>query len=174
MKKPIGSVLLAFVFLTVFASGVEAQGQQNQRPFTSSPYGAVPPVHFSVDDHDTHVYPCGLVEEVEFHRSFTTFFDRDGNEAYTLERVSFEGVITNATTGETYLDRGHSIVRFEPGFATGFTLNGIIYNIHAPREGLLLLSAGRLIVDGDFNTVFESAAILGLSETDDAVCAALQ
>ena len=174
MKKSIGSVLLALAFLTGFASGVEAQGQQKQRPLTSPPYDAMPPVHFSVDDQQTHVYSCGLVEEVEFHRSFTTFFDRDGNETYTLERVSFEGVITNPTTGETFLDRGHSIVRFEPSFATGFTLNGIIFNIHAPREGLLLLNAGRLVVDANFNTVFESGAILGLSETDGAVCAALQ
>jgi hypothetical protein len=174
MKKSIGSVLLVFVFLTVFASGVEARGQQNRMPLTSSPNDATPPVHFSVDDQQTHVYPCGLVEEVEFHRSFTIFFDRDGNETYTLERVSFKGVITNPTTGETFLDRGHSIVRFEPGFATGFTLNGIIFNIHAPREGLLLLDTGRLVVDADFNTVFKSGAILEPSETDDAVCAALQ
>lgn len=165
MRKTIGSVFLAFVFLTVFAFGVKAQGQEEQRQ----------PVHYSVDDQFTLVYqPCGFVEEASFHRSFTTFFDRDGNEAYTIERVSFEAVITDPATGETYLDRGHSVVRFEPGFATGFSLSGIVYNIHAPQEGLLLLDAGRLIVDSNFNTVFTSAMILELSDIEGAVCEALQ
>jgi hypothetical protein len=46
---------------------------------------ATPPVHFWVEEPLTVVYePCGLVEEGVFHRSFTTLFDKDGNETHTL------------------------------------------------------------------------------------------
>ena len=135
--------------------------------------GATPPTHFSVDEPFIVVYSCGLTEEGVFHRSFTTFFDQDGAETHTLEQASFEAVITNPATGETFLDRGHATVRFEPGFATGFTLSGIVFTIHAPGEGLLLLSAGRLIADAGFNTVFHSAKALGILDTDAAVCASL-
>lgn len=134
---------------------------------------ATPPTHFSVDEPFTTTYSCGLTETGVFHRSFTTFFDRDGNETHTLEQARFEAVITNPATGETFLDRGHATVRFEPGFATGFTLSGIVFTIHAPGEGLLLLSAGRLIADANFSTVFKSAKALGILDTDAAVCAAL-
>lgn len=135
---------------------------------------ATPPVRFSVEEPFTVVYePCGLVEEGVFHRSFTTFFDKDGNETHTLEQASFDAVITNPATGETFRDRGHVTVRFEPGFATGFTLSGIVFAIHAPGEGVRLLSVGRLIVDSDFNTVFQSSQMLGLLETQAAVCASL-
>jgi hypothetical protein len=135
---------------------------------------ATPPVRLSVEEPFTVVYqPCGLVEEGVFHRSFTTFFDEDGNETHTLEQVSFDAVITNPATGETFRDRGHSTVRFEPGLATGFTLSGIVFAIHAPGEGVLLLSVGRLITDSNFDTVFQSAQMLGLPETQAAVCASL-
>jgi hypothetical protein len=95
------------------------------------------------------------------------------NETHTLEQVSFDAVITNPATGETFRDRGHSTVRFEPGLATGFTLSGIVFAIHAPGEGVLLLSVGRLITDSNFDTVFQSAQMLGLPETQAAVCASL-
>ena len=98
---------------------------------------ATPPVRFSVEEPFTVVYqPCGLVEEGVFHRSFTTFFDNDGNETHTLEQASFDAVITNPATGETFRDRGHATVRFEPGFVTGFSLSGIVFAIHAPCEGV--------------------------------------
>jgi hypothetical protein len=135
---------------------------------------ATPPVHFSVEEPFTVVYePCGLVEEGVFHRSFTTFFDKDGKETHTLEQVSFDAVITNPATGETFRDRGHNTVRFEPGFATGFTLSGIVFAVHTPSEGVRLLSVGRLIADSNFDTVFQSAQMLGFPEMQAAVCASL-
>jgi hypothetical protein len=132
---------------------------------------ATPPVRFSVEEPVTVVYePCGLVEEGVFHRSFTTFFDKDGNETHTLEQATFDAVITDPATGETFRDRGHVTVRFEPGFANETTLSGIIFAVHAPDERVLLLSVGRLIVDSDFTTVFQSS---GFGETQAAVCDAL-
>jgi hypothetical protein len=86
--------------------------------------------------------PCGLTEVGERHRSFTTFYDQDGNEVRTLEQVFFEGAITNPATGETFIDRGHATVMFQTGFITGFTLIGTVYNIRVPGEGLLLLDPG--------------------------------
>jgi hypothetical protein len=50
---------------------------------------------------------------------------------------------------------------------------GIIFAIHAPGEGMLVLSVGRLIADSNFDTVFQSAQMLGLPETQAAVCASL-
>lgn len=139
----------------------------------AGPAGAAPPTHFSVDEPFSITYTCGLTEEGVFHRKFTTFYDSDGTVTYTLEQASFEGVITDPVTGETFLDRGHATVRFEPGFATGAALSGIVFTIHARGEGLLLLSAGRLIADADFNTVFSSARFLGILDSDAAVCGAL-
>jgi hypothetical protein len=69
-------------------------------------------VRFSVEEPVTVVYrPCGLVEEGVYHRSFTTFFDKDGNETHTLQQAPFDAVITNPATGETFRDRGHVTVR---------------------------------------------------------------
>ena len=135
---------------------------------------ATPPVRSSVEEPFTVVYePCGLVEEGVFHRSFTTFFDKGGNETHTIQQVTFDAVITNPATGETFRDRGHNTVRFEPGFATGFTLSGIVFTVHTPSEGVRLLSAGRLIADSNFDTVFQSARMLGVPDTQAAVCASL-
>jgi hypothetical protein len=135
---------------------------------------AVAPKRFEVEETFTVVYrPCGLTEVGEFHRSFTTFYDRDGNEARTLEQVFFEGTITNPATGETFVDRGHNTVMFETGFVTGFTLVGTVYNIRVPSEGLLLLDAGRLVTDANFSPVFQSAKALSLADAEAAVCAAL-
>jgi hypothetical protein len=136
---------------------------------------AVPPTRSEVEGEPfSLVYqPCGLTEVGERHRSFTTFYDQDGNEVRTLEQVFFEGTITNLDTGETFVDSGHATVMFKTGFATGFTLIGTVYNIRAPQEGLLLLDVGRLVVDADFDPVFQSAKALSLSEVDAAVCAAL-
>ena len=135
---------------------------------------AVPPTRSEVDEDFEVVYePCGLVEVGVHHRSFTTFLDQDGNAVRILEQVSFEGVITNPTTGETFVDRGHVTVTFKPDFTSAFTLTGTVFNIRVPKEGLLLLDAGRLVADGDFNTVFQSAKALSFSETDAAVCEAL-
>jgi hypothetical protein len=61
----------------------------------------------------------------------------------------------------------------EPGFANETTLGGIIFAFHAPDEGVLLLSVGRLIVDSGFNTVFQSSQMLGFDETQAAVCDSL-
>lgn len=135
---------------------------------------AVPPTRSEVEESFTVVYePCGLTEVGERHRSFTTFHDQDGREVRTLEQVFFEGTITNPTTGATFVDRGHATVMFEAGFANGFTLLGTVYNVRVPGEGLVLLDVGRLVVDANFNPVFQSAKVLSLAEIDAAVCDAL-
>ena len=78
---------------------------------------ATPPTHVSVDETFTTVYSCGLTESGVFHRSFTTFFDQDGNETHTLEQATFEAVITNpARPG-----RHSSIVAMRP-FASNLAL----------------------------------------------------
>jgi hypothetical protein len=134
---------------------------------------ATPPSRVTIDESATVVYSCGLVEEVDFHRSFTTFYDQAGNETRTLEQVSFEGVITDLATGKTFVDRGHVTVEFAAGFTTGFSLTGIVYTIHLPAEGILHLDVGRLITDADFNTVFQSAKAIDFFDKDGAICAAL-
>lgn len=104
---------------------------------------------------------------------FATFFDQEGNEIRTLQQVTFDAVITNPATGETFVDRGHATVMHLSDFSTGFTLLGIVFNIRVPKEGLLLLDMGRLVADADFNPVFQSGKALSLSDVDAAVCAAL-
>jgi hypothetical protein len=105
---------------------------------------ATPPTRSEVEGEPFSVVyqPCGLTEVGERNRSFTTFYDQDGNEVRTLEQVFFEGAITNPATGETFIDRGHATVMFQTGFITGFTLIGTVYNIRVPGEGLLLLDPG--------------------------------
>jgi hypothetical protein len=136
---------------------------------------ATPPTRSEVEGEPFSVVyqPCGLTEVGERNRSFTTFYDQDGNEVRTLEQVFFEGTVTNPATGETFVDSGHATVMFQTGFVTGFTLIGTVYNIRVPGEGLLLLDVGRLVVDANFNPVFQSAKALSVTEVDAAVCAAL-
>jgi hypothetical protein len=131
------------------------------------------PDHFVIIEPFSVNYSCGLVEEGTFHRSFTVVYDRSGKERFTIERMAFEGLITNTDTGETFEDRGHWTARFKSDFTTGFSLSGIAYNIRQPGSGVLLLAVGRLIVDSTFQPVFQSAKAISFFDQDAAVCASL-
>lgn len=134
---------------------------------------AAPPIRFSFDVPFDQVYaPCGLHETGTFHFEVTSHVDASGIETFSIWQVYFDGVITNETTGETWVDAGHIVLHIsDGGESRAFT--GAVYTITRPGEGILLLSAGRLINNAAFETVFHSARSIPLDETDAAVCAAL-
>lgn len=135
--------------------------------------GATPPVRFSFDAPIDVVYqPCGLHETGTFHFDVTSYVDASGTETFSIWQVYFDGVIANETTGETWLDSGHVVLRISDG-GESRAFAGPIYSITMPGEGVVLLSAGRLINNSALVTVFHSARSIPLDETDAAVCAAL-
>jgi hypothetical protein len=53
------------------------------------------------------MYACGLTERIVFDVSATDFYDAGGDYTYTRSQVSFDGLIPNPASGETFRDRGH-------------------------------------------------------------------
>ena len=104
----------------------------------------------------TTVYePCGAVEEVTYTIDSTRYFDQNGNHVRTVAHVKFEGTITVPRTGETVAQRGSQRLEFLPDGT--FEFSGVAFNVHVPGQGVILLEAGRLILDGDGNVVKQSA-----------------
>jgi hypothetical protein len=131
----------------------------------AAPAGAEPPTHSSFDVAALFVHqPCGLVEGIVFHVRETELSDGS-----VRAQVAYEGTITNPATGESWPERGHQTVVFRPDGSLEFS--GTAYVITVPGEGLLLLEAGRLVLDADGNIVHASAQTA--ADVAAKLCAAL-
>ena len=122
-----------------------------------SPAAAVtPPLH----THESVVVlqryePCGVVEGVRYDIHRTRFFGEDGSIVRSLLRIGFEGTLSIPRTGEVVEERGHQTITVE---ADGtFAFAGVGFNVHVPGEGVILLEAGRLVIDPDGNVTHQSA-----------------
>ncbi len=135
MKK---RVILSGVFAAVLALAA----------FTTA--FAVPPVHKIVhfegaldlvDCEDFMVLP-----EYVTDARITTFFDRDGNPSRLHVQVPMEFTLTNTVTGESLSDKHHYLRIFDIKEGT-HTFVGLLWSVTIPGKGIVVLDAGRFIVD---------------------------
>jgi hypothetical protein len=122
------------------------------------------------------VYDCGSFELREvgtFTGTDTTYFDNEGEPTRTISQVSFDGVITNSVTGESFRDSGHQTVVFEGDGS--IVINGIAFMIRSERAPEAV-DVGRLVLDEEGEVVFQSARhdlLSGGLDTESAICSAL-
>src|SRR5688572_24757006 len=109
----------------------------------SATAAATPPQHRQFLNPEDFAYACGLTEHIVFDVRATDYFDANGAYTHTRSQVSFDGLIVNPVTGETFRDRGHQTIVFPADEAAPITFTGIIYNLRRPGEGVLLLATGR-------------------------------
>ena len=113
--------------------------------------------------------PCGAVETVVYTVEGTRFLDQSGTVVRTQLQVGFEGTITVPRTGEVVAESGHQTLVLDGD--GGFAFAGVSFSVHVPGQGVILLEAGRLVLDADGTVVTQSdKTAVDLAEK---VCAAL-
>jgi hypothetical protein len=117
---------------------------------------------------------CGdfmVLDDYELDVRTTTFFDRAGNPDSVRVQEQFRDFFYNSKTGEGFAETS-TLVFFRT--LESYAVVGVGIHVTVPGEGVVLLDAGRLIVDED-GIVFEAGQhqILGGNPDTEKFCAAL-
>jgi hypothetical protein len=147
-----------------------------------TPALALPPVHEIVHfEGALDPVDCGdfvLLPEYVTDAKITTFFDQDGNPSTLHVQVPIEFTLTNTATGEILSDKHHYLRIFD--FKEGtHTFVGMLWSVTIPGKGVVVLDAGRFIVDaftvgeGYGNILWQAGPHDGFNE-DFGVCEAFQ
>jgi len=114
---------------------------------------AAPPLHEVFFDDPSFALPdidCGTftIRETSFHNRIDviTYFNDAGEPVRVRVHVSFDGVLTNLSTGETLADRAHFSNVFDLVEGT-FTGTGVDFHYSIQHAGLIVANNGRLVID---------------------------
>jgi hypothetical protein len=134
---------------------------------------AAGPVITTFTQHIDDIFDCGsfeVLDSIDVTATRRTFFDEAGNPVKRQAHVSIIGTITNTTTGKSFTDRGsvNNLFDFEGG-----TLQqaGVNFHINVPGKGVVLLEAGKIVVDLATGDVLFKAGPTG---SLDDLCAGLE
>jgi hypothetical protein len=110
-----------------------------------------------------------------------TYLNSSGTPIRDIEQASFDGVITNTSTGDQFRDREHSTFIFD-FVANTFTIDGQSFQFH-PLDGgpVLVLDVGHIVFDinsADFISGAYKHFVFGVPEglnasVADAICPVL-
>lgn len=105
---------------------------------------------------------CGsftVLQEDFISGHITTFFNSDGSPDRFQAHVDIVGTITHLGTGQSFKD--HAAVNFTgelPFDEVSEVSRGIYWHLHLPGEGMVVLRAGRVILDENGLAIFTSGA----------------
>ncbi len=160
MKKYFRMLLVPAVFLLTFMS-------------VSTAFAA-PPDFSTFHNEGSFTIDCGsfTINEDYFQDGrVTDFFDKAGNPINELVKVDENRILTNLATGFTVKAPGH--FSFTIDLQAGVIQQvGLVDRITIPGRGVVVLDAGKLIVDADGNVTFVGPH-QGFTGGDDVFCAAL-
>jgi hypothetical protein len=118
---------------------------------------------------------CGgfkVLDEQVIDGQITTFFDSAGNPDYARVHEQVQDFFYNSKTGEGFAETNTVNVVLDLQSPAGKEA-GLTYHVTVPGEGVVLLEAGRLVVDEAGNLVLEAAPHQLLHEDTDKLCDAL-
>jgi hypothetical protein len=104
----------------------------------------------------TDLCPFDVVSD--FHSKFraTTFSDSAGDPVSVKTHAVFLGTLTNPDTGKSVTDRDHWTTIEDLGSGTS-TIVGLLFHINIPGHGIVVLWAGKAIIDNETGeTLFEA------------------
>ncbi len=99
-------------------------------------------------------------------------FDRAGNFVAATIHLSAEASFTNMDTGYSVRDTDHWTV-FVNGSTGSVTLVGLSFHVHVAGKGILVLSAGRMVIDADGQITFLAGPHDQITTNGQALCTAL-
>jgi hypothetical protein len=151
-----------FRVIAMFVTALVAVG------LTASPAAAKPPpLHEVFFDDPGFALPdidCGTftIRETSFDDRIDviTYFDDAGDPVRVHLHVSFQGTLTNLSTGETLRDRASFSQDFDLAEGT-LTITGVSFHYTVPHEGLEVADQGRLVLD------LETGEVLFLAGSSD-------
>ena len=125
---------------------------QTDEPWTTTPAGAASPatlangsprrasIRVPVD-----FCPFPVVADYVIRRTLVGHLDQDGNLVRVVFNIWFDGTLTNSVTGESVRNWGHRMIVEDARTQTSSEAGG--KRATAPGEGVILLDAGRLVLD---------------------------
>jgi hypothetical protein len=133
---------------------------------------AGPPDHFvqAFKEAGEFTFDCSKVGDFDFEvhvvstysQRFTVFFDADGNITRFKEYVSApHDVLTNTTTGESIVVRGHFVqvaTRIAGTDEFDRTITGFRYMVNEPGDGVTIQEVGRIVYDNLDETSWHDVA----------------
>lgn len=128
---------------------------------------------FTVSDPEVYTSCDGFDALVTFtvERRYTTFYDAEGNGLREIRHVYFTGTVSNSTDASKAVPYVGRFTRTVDVEANTVTITGLFRQTLIPGEGVLLLDAGRTVLDADdFSIITQS----GPSEFDQKICSALE
>lgn len=149
------TVLALVPFTVVHAAGPTVEKFHNEDTF--------------VADCGTYLLEGSFVEDVRA----TTFFDKTGTPIKVEFHFNYVGTLKNLSSGRTFRDPGHYKVVLDLRNGTQSAI-GMIFAITVPGEGVVVLDAGKVVFDSDFNIIFEAGPHQFLHDGPARVCAALE
>src|SRR4029450_3958294 len=94
----------------------------------------------------TDLFPFDLVSDFPSKFRATTFSDSAGDPVRVQTHAVFLGTLTNPDTGKSVTDRDHWMTTGKPARGTS-TLVGVLVHINIPAHGIVVLGAGRAVLD---------------------------
>lgn len=138
---------------------------------TTIPAAATAPLHEVFIDQGIALLPdvdCGtftIHETLVSERvDVMTYFTDAGDPVTVLIHASFEGILTNESSGQTLRDHGSPTVMIDLLSGTS-THAGVAFHYALPHQGLLLATNGRFIISSTGEVVFQ-AGQFDVYETD--------
>jgi hypothetical protein len=136
---------------------------------------AASPDTFTFHNEGSFLIDCGSfqINEAYFQDGkVTDFFDNADNPIQELVKVDENRILTNLATGYTVNSPGH--FSFTIDVQTGVAQErGLVDRINVPGKGVVVIDAGKIIVDMDGNLTFVAGPHQHFTGGDDVLCAAL-
>jgi hypothetical protein len=137
--------------------------------------GATPPTTETETSSGTFVFEdCAVDLTVDFRRTVTTttFYDDAGDPVRVQTHAVFLGTLTNADTGKSVTDRDYwmTTVKLESGTST---IVGLLFHINIPGHGIVVLWAGRAVLDLETDEPLFEAGPKDVESGEKTLCAYL-
>jgi len=121
---------------------------------------AMEPSHqrFEVTRHFDPFVTCSgfnVIGDFSVERDDVTFFDSSGTPIKMVIHAHFVGTLTNSVTGKLLSDDGNRIITFDLPNNT-VTNTGLNLKVVVPGQGILVIDAGRIVIDAAGNITFEA------------------
>jgi hypothetical protein len=138
--------------------------------------GATPPTTETETFSGTNVLTdlCAFDVTLDFRATFTatTFYEGAGDPVRVQTHAVFLGTLTNADTGKSVTDRDYwmTTVKLESGTST---IVGLLFHINIPGHGIVVLWAGRAVLDLETDEPLFEAGPKDVESGEKTLCAYL-